>query len=382
MSNPATPPPGSAPEIAFISDVTSSNQVAATSYWTWDVDQPATYSTTGSAANKWGSPTPGTSGGTVTYGFDAASNWTPTEENGLASGLALWSAEANISFSLDTDATTANFIFYRNHASSSFEVSSGTGTTVGSGSTGSFDSTGTFISIDTSVYGPIGGSLTTHGGFPYQTLLHEEGHVIGLGHGGPYNGTINPSTQQFSAYDTRLWSVMSYIDPDDFGAKFASSYPVTGTDWGFSADGYHYEPTTPMILDILAAQQLYGAATSGPLADGGQIFGFNSNIAGPVSNFFNFTVNTHPVITIWDGGSNNTLDLSGWSTPATINLNPGTFSSANGEVNNIGIAAGHHYPDRDRRRWERHVHCQLLQRRDRRSRRHEHRRVQRRALGI
>src|SRR5262249_11212611 len=91
---------------------------------------------------------------------------------------------------------------------------------------------------------------------------------------------------------------------------------------------------------ILAAQQLYGAATSGPLAGGGQVFGFNSNIGGLISNYFDFTVNTHPVITIWDGGSNNTLDLSGWSTPATINLNPGTFSSANGEGNNIGIAAG------------------------------------------
>jgi serralysin len=133
---------------------------------------------------------------------------------------------------------------------------------------------------------------------------------------------------------------MSYINPWDKSANYYSSYPVTGTSWGTSPDGYAYEPTTPMILDILAAQQLYGAATSGPLAGGGQIFGFNSNIGGLISNYFNFTVNSHPVITIWDGGSNNTLDLSGWSTPATINLNPGTFSSANGEVNNIGIAEG------------------------------------------
>jgi hypothetical protein len=93
-----------------------------------------------------------------------------------------------------------------------------------------------------------------------------------------------------------------------------------------------------MILDILAAQRLYGPATSGPLADGGEIFGFNSNITGLISSYFDFTVNTNPVITIWDGGPNNTLDLSGWSAPATINLNPGTFSSANFETNNIGIA--------------------------------------------
>jgi serralysin len=341
MSVAATPPPGAAAEVAFISGVTSSNQVAATSFWTWNSDNPATYSTTSNAV-KWGSSTPGTSGGTVTYWFDTASNWSLTEKNALISGLALWSAEANIAFSLAANATSANFIFYRGHDGSAFEDSNSTTTTVGSGSTGSFLSTGTRISIDTSVagFGPIGGSFSTYGGYPYQTLVHEEGHLIGLGHDGPYNGNVNPANQQFSAYDSRLWSLMSYINPWDTRASYYGSYPVTGTNWGTSPDGSAYEPTTPMILDILAAQQLYGAATSGPLAGGGQIFGFNSNIGGSISNYFNFTVNTHPVITIWDGGSNNTLDLSGWSTPATINLNPGTFSSANGEVNNIGIAEG------------------------------------------
>src|SRR5262245_35489873 len=94
-----------------------------------------------------------------------------------------------------------------------------------------------------------------------------------------------------------------------------------------------------MIVDILAAQRLYGAATSSPLASGGVVFGFNSNLTGSLGLFFDFTRNTHPVVTLWAGGSNNTLDVSGWSTPATINLNPGTFSSANGEINNIAIAA-------------------------------------------
>ena len=44
------------------------------------------------------------------------------------------------------------------------------------------------------------------------------------------------------------------------------------------ADGIPIRPVTPMMLDILAAQRMYGPATSGPLADGGQIFGFHSNI--------------------------------------------------------------------------------------------------------
>ena len=40
-----------------------------------------------------------------------------------------------------------------------------------------------------------------------------------------------------------------------------------------------------MMLDILAAQRLYGAATSGPLAGDNHIFGFNSNIAEPIKPY-------------------------------------------------------------------------------------------------
>jgi serralysin len=349
LSFAATPPAGSEAEITFLSGVTASNQVAATSFWTWFGNNPATYSSTWSDAAKWGSAIPGTPGNTVTYWFDAASAWTSTERDALGSGLALWSAEANITFSPAATAGSANFIFYRGHNGSAFEQSNYQTTAhVGDGSIGNYFSSGSRISIDTRVpgFGPIGATeFSTYGGYPYQTLVHEIGHLIGLGHGGPYNGSVNSSTQQFSAYDTRLWSLMSYINPWTTSAKYYGSYPVTGTDWRISPDGYFNEPTTPMMLDILAAQRLYGPATSGPLASGGQVFGFNSNIddSNPhysIADYFNFNVNRFPVITIWDGRLNNTLDLSGWSTPSTINLNPGTFSSANGAVNNIGIAPG------------------------------------------
>jgi hypothetical protein len=340
---PTPPPAGSAPEIAFLSGVTSATTIASNSFWTWVNNYNGT-----SDAAKWGSPLPGTAGGTVTYFFNTASNWTGAEQTALASGLALWSAVANIAFAPAASAASANFIFYRQpyepggYIGSAFESSNSTSVGVGGAFTGSFNSTGTYIAIDTRVpgFGPIGDSFSKYGGYPYQTLVHEIGHLIGLGHGGPYNGSVNPATQQFSAYDTRLWTLMSYINPWDARAQYYSSYPVTGTNWGISPDGYYNEPTTPMILDILAAQWLYGPATSGPLASGGQVFGFNSNISGLIAPYFNFTVNTNPVITIWDGGLHNTLDLSGWSTRSVINLNPGTFSSVNGAVNNIAIAAG------------------------------------------
>ena len=348
-------PPGSDPEITFISGITADAKVAATSFDTWDGaklphpndNKPATYDPTQSFATKWGTTTlsaSGTAGGNVLYWFDTGSLWTSAEKAALKSGLQLWSAEVNITFTEATSAPDPNdpnvFTFVRGAPGTGAGTQFASISTIGSGTEGA-PIAGPSISIDTSMAKfKIGGAFTEFGGYPYQTLVHEEGHMLGLGHAGPYNAGANldPSAQQFSVYDTRLWTLMSYIDPSNTSAKYYGSYPVPGTDWGTDPDGHPYGPTTPMILDILAAQRIYGAPTSGPLASGGQIFGFHSNIAGAAGPYFDFTINTHPVITIWDGGTHNTLDLSGWSASATINLNPGTFSSANGETNNIGIA--------------------------------------------
>ena len=53
-----------------------------------------------------------------------------------------------------------------------------------------------------------------------------------------------------------------------------------------------------------------------------------------------FNKNPTPIFTIWDGGGNDTLDCSGYAGPQTINLTPGSYSSVDGLVNNIGIAYG------------------------------------------
>ncbi len=321
-------------EVAFLTGVKADGTLTPTSYWGWNGDNPATYNSTWTSARKWGTPTAGTAGGTVDYYFDPGSNWSATEQAQLASGLALWAAVANISFVQTTDSSKAQITFTRGHDGGAYTY------TIYNGTVGSCLNGGTTlgtivsapVSIDTSVagFGPINGNFSTYGGYPIETFIHEEGHALGLGHAGPYNGSVNTGTQQFSAFDTRQWSLMSYINPGG-SAKFSSQYSVTGTNWGGAY------PTTLMPLDILAIQRLYGVAVNTPLG-GGQTFGFNCNIDPSIKQYFDFTVNKKPIITIWDKGTNNTLDLSGFSSASTINLNAGTFSSTAGLTNNIGIA--------------------------------------------
>jgi hypothetical protein len=336
--------PGIEDEIAFISGVYPDGTLPLYAYGAWNVGTtPADYSGGYTLSEKWGAPIARTPGGTVSYYFTPSSNWNTAEQAFLAAGLALWSAIANISFVPAASAAQAQITFTRGRngkAYTSTQTSSSPGAELTGGSILS-TTTGALISIDTSVAGfnMTSASFTAVGGYPVMTFLHEEGHAIGLGHAGPYNGDANPATQQFSAYDTRLWSIMSYLEPRTTSAAYFAQYPVTGTYWGYNASGYRNEPTTWMPLDILAAQALYSLPVSTPLS-GNLVFGFNSNIQGPVGQFFDFTNNVNPIVTLWSLGSNNTLDLSGFSASSTINLNPGTFSSADGMINNIAIAFG------------------------------------------
>ncbi|MBO0343971.1 M10 family metallopeptidase [Roseibium sp. CAU 1637] len=159
------------------------------------------------------------------------------------------------------------------------------------------------------------------GGYGFKVLVHEIGHAIGQPHPGSYNAGYTPlSYANNAAYaeDSQQYTIMSYWDESNTGADF---------------DGY--SPQTPMLHDVLAIQEKYGADISVRVGD--TVYGFNSNTNSPI---FDFDQNGHPVLCIWDAGGNDTLDLSGFATSSIVNLNAGAFSSAAGMVSNISIAYG------------------------------------------
>lgn len=205
------------------------------------------------------------------------------------------------------------------------EVSSGGAITVTEGDDGrawaSSWGTGAQISVDTNVYG--WDDLGTVGKYGLQTMIHEIGHTMGLGHGGPYNGSASYNNDAIWTNDTRQYTVMSYF-----------SASMTGAD--------HYENgawqygSTPLLFDIYAAQQLYGENTT--TRTGATTYGFNASADLAGHAMYDFSLTDAPVVAIWDAGGNDTLDVSGYSQNQLITLKEGEFSNIGGMTKNVVIA--------------------------------------------
>ena len=169
----------------------------------------------------------------------------------------------------------------------------------------------------------------------FLTYVHELGHALGLDHMGNYNGAGNwtPSSYQ----DSAVYSVMSYFGPNWGVGPNAGEGLVAWADW-VGADGVTYAPQTPMLNDIMALQTMYGADTT--TRTGNTVYGFGCNLTDGLKAIYDFTLNHNPILTLYDAGGNDTLNLSGFSTPSVIDLRAGAYSSCNSMTANIAIAYG------------------------------------------
>jgi Ca2+-binding RTX toxin-like protein len=165
------------------------------------------------------------------------------------------------------------------------------------------------------------------------TYIHELGHALGLDHMGDYNGAGNFTPNSYQ--DSTVLSVMSYFGPSWGSGAANGEGLVAWADW-VGADNKLYEPQTPMLNDVYAIQQIYGADPSA--RTGNTVYGFHSTVGAASGGIYDFTSNLHPIMCIYDSSGIDTLDLSGWSTSSTISLVPGTFSSGNSMTSNISIA--------------------------------------------
>jgi serralysin len=155
----------------------------------------------------------------------------------------------------------------------------------------------------------------------FRTILHEMGHALGMSHPGNYNAaegvTLTYEANAEYYQDSLQYTIMSYFASSSTGAVRSS----------FAA--------TPLAHDIAAIQSLYGMNMN--VRTGDTVYGFNSN-AG--RDAYDFTLNTNPVVAIWDAGGRDTLDFSGWSGNSRIDLEEGASSDGGGQTFNVQIAFG------------------------------------------
>jgi serralysin len=143
--------------------------------------------------------------------------------------------------------------------------------------------------------------------------LHELGHAIFGFNDVTTNAGLNGAVLPKELND-QLHTVMSY-----------SAIPgtVTGADYTPTAGGFSTLPSTPMVLDMLAAQYVYGPNAS--FHAGNDTYRFL-----PGQTYFE---------TIWDAGGENTFDLSQATKGAFLDLRPGQYSDVGSSVS-VYLAGG------------------------------------------
>lgn len=169
---------------------------------------------------------------------------------------------------------------------------------------------------------------TGYGSYSFQTYVHEIGHALGLGHQGGYNGAASYGQDEDFLNDSWSMSVMSYFHQDE-----------NTTDPGSFA-----YILSAMPADIVAIQNLYGAASGGATA-GNTVWGEGNTLGNALGTFLSDIFEggagmTTRSFTVYDEGGTDTIRMTQDVTNQNVSLASLGRSDVMGGLGNMTIARG------------------------------------------
>jgi Ca2+-binding RTX toxin-like protein len=165
--------------------------------------------------------------------------------------------------------------------------------------------------------------LAVQGTWGFSTMFHEIGHTMGLKHG--HQGLYEPRPFLFLRLSPRFGTQSLTPDKDGQAWSLMTYTPAPGTG-GFAGEKSN-QPQTFMQYDLAALQYMYGANYT---TNAGDTVYTWSNTTGEM--FINGVGQGAPsgnkiLMTVWDGGGNDTIDASNYSGGVTVDLRPGEFTT-------------------------------------------------------